>query len=234
MDWCWTKLTTYHDLSLSSILAELKMCCPYILENKRPMGLDTLFENQFNLAIGQISEVACTCTGTSFLSHGVEIELIFALWEVVSEIWADFQNCHIWAWNLVIGQSSWSCRYALFLPQGVKIELIFTQRAVVPEIQTHFQIAIFGHKTLQVAKVPHILSFSPRRWNWAYFHSTGSGFRDMGRFWKLPCLGMKLGHWPKFQMLHIYFLNYPRVPDSIPFCSTAGHFQNIGNFLFSH
>ncbi len=30
---------------------------------------------------------------------------LFSLY-AVSEIWADFQNCHIWAWNLTIGQSS--------------------------------------------------------------------------------------------------------------------------------
>ncbi len=29
--------------------------------------------------------------------EGGEIELIFTLWAVVSEIQADFQNCHIWA-----------------------------------------------------------------------------------------------------------------------------------------
>ena len=36
------------------------------------------------------------------------------------------------------------------------------------------------------------------------FRSTGSGFRDTGPFSKLPYLGMKLGHWPKFQKLHKY------------------------------
>ncbi len=30
---------------------------------------------------------------------------------------ADFQNCHIWAWNLVIGKSSRSCTYTIFLSQ---------------------------------------------------------------------------------------------------------------------
>ncbi len=37
---------------------------------------------------------------TTFLPQGVEIELIFALRTAVSKIRADFQNCHIWAWNL--------------------------------------------------------------------------------------------------------------------------------------
>ncbi len=32
-----------------------------------------------------------------FLPNGIEIELIFALRAAVSEIWADFQNYHIWA-----------------------------------------------------------------------------------------------------------------------------------------
>ena len=46
-------------------------------------------------------------------THRVEIELIFALWAAVSEIWANFQNSHIGAWNLAIGQSSRSCTYML-------------------------------------------------------------------------------------------------------------------------
>ncbi len=49
----------------------------------------------------------------------------FALRAAVSEVSANFQNCHIWAWNLASGQSSRSCTYALFLPQGFEIELYF-------------------------------------------------------------------------------------------------------------
>ncbi len=42
-----------------------------------------------------------SCTYTVLLLRGVEIDLMFALWAGVSEILADLQNCHIWAWNLV-------------------------------------------------------------------------------------------------------------------------------------
>ncbi len=59
-------------------------------------------------------------TYTVFVSQGggvFKIELIFARQAAVSKI-RDFQNCHIWAWNLAIGQSSRSCTYRLFLPQG--------------------------------------------------------------------------------------------------------------------
>ncbi len=41
-----------------------------------------------------------------FLPYGVEIELIFALRAAVSEIRADFQNYHIWAWNLEFEKQS--------------------------------------------------------------------------------------------------------------------------------
>ncbi len=116
---------------------------------------------------------------------GGEIEFIFALRAAVCEIWADFQNCRTWAWNLAITQNSKSCIY-------------------------------------------HLSSSWGR--NWAYFRSTGSGFQDTGRFSKLPYLGMKL----KCHKLYIYILNYPRVPNFTQFCSTAGHFQDIGNFAFSH
>ena len=37
-----------------------------------------------------------TCTYIVSLPQGVEIELIFTLWAAISEIRADFQNCHIY------------------------------------------------------------------------------------------------------------------------------------------
>ena len=54
----------------------------------------------------------------------------------------------------------------------------------------------------------HMYSLStPRGQNWAYLHPRSSGFRDTGRFSKLPFLGMKLGPWPKCQKLHVYPLS---------------------------
>ncbi len=52
----------------------------------------------------------------SLLFQGIKIELIFALRTAISEILADFQNCHILAWNLAIRESSKSCTYTVFLP----------------------------------------------------------------------------------------------------------------------
>ncbi len=43
--------------------------------------------------LAKVPEVA----HTPFLPQGVEIELIFALHAAVSELQADFQNCHLWA-----------------------------------------------------------------------------------------------------------------------------------------
>ncbi len=64
---------------------------------------------------------------------------------------------------------------------------------------------IFGHETLPTCQKLHIYSLlAPWRQNGAYFCSIGSVFRDTGRFSKLPYLGIKLGHWPKFQNFHIY------------------------------
>ncbi len=90
----------------------------------------------------------------TFYPDGIEIELVFAPWTVVSEIQADFQKCHIWAWNLEFEKFQ---------------KLLSTLRGRI----------------------------------WAYFRSTGSGFRDTGRFWKLSYLGMKPGIWKKGQKLHM-------------------------------
>ncbi len=51
---------------------------------------------------------------------------------------ADFQNCHIGAWNLVSGQSAIICTYTLFLPQRVEIELIFALWAAVSKIRANY------------------------------------------------------------------------------------------------
>ena len=55
------------------------------------------------------SSRSCTCALR--LPQGVKIVLIFAPRAAVSEIRADFQNCHTWAWNLAISQSTRSCTY---------------------------------------------------------------------------------------------------------------------------
>ncbi len=94
----------------------------------------------------------------SFYPMGPNWAYFHSNWAVVSKIWADFQNCHIWAWNLAIGK---------------------------------------------VPGLAHTFSTS-RGQNWAYFCFVGSGLQGMSRFLTLPYLGMKLGHWQKFQKLHIY------------------------------
>ncbi len=126
---------------------------------------------------------------------------IFALWAAVSEIMTDLQNCHIWPWNLAIGQKfqKWHM-YSLFFNPGGRN---WTHSR---STGSGFLAWIFGHEFQKL----HICSLStPRGRNWAYFCSTGRGFRDTGQFLILPYLGMKLGKWPKFQKLHIYPLSTP-------------------------
>ncbi len=52
---------------------------------------------------------------------GSTLSLFSLIWAAVSEIRAYFQNCHLWAWNLVIGQSCRSCTYTLSVRQGSKL-----------------------------------------------------------------------------------------------------------------
>ncbi len=125
----------------------------------------------------------------------------------------------------------------LFLSQGSKSSLFSLYRERFSRYGLIFRIAIFGHETWPLAKMPdvaHIPSFHPKGSNLSLFSLYGQRFSRYGPISKLPYLAMKLGHWPKFQKLYIYFLNYPWVPNFTPFCSTAGHFQDIGNFAFSH
>ncbi len=81
----------------------------------------------FNIAIFEhktwpLAKVPKLHIHTLFLPKGFKIELIFAQWATVSDILTDFQNCHIWAWNLAIDESS-------------RIKLTFALRAAVFEIE---------------------------------------------------------------------------------------------------
>ena len=99
---------------------------------------------------------------------------------------ADFRNCHIWAWNLATGKNSRSFTYTLFLPppppseSHLSLFSLYGQR--FPRYRTIFKIAIFGHGTWAFVKSSGSWTFYPRGRNWPYFPSTGSGFRDTGRF----------------------------------------------------
>ncbi len=76
---------------------------------------------------------------TLILPQGVECKFIFPVRTAVFEIWADFQNFHVWAVNLEFKERSQSCIYTFFLPKGVEIKLIFAPRTAVSEIQADFQ-----------------------------------------------------------------------------------------------
>ncbi len=92
--------------------------------------------------------------------------------------------------------------------------------------------------TWPLEKVPHLPSFYTRGRNWTYFHIRSSGFRDTGRFSKLPYLSMKLGHWSKCQKLHIYCLSTPGCRNWAYFCSTGSGFRAMGRVfkiaIFGH
>ncbi len=185
--------------------------------------------------LAKVSEVAHTL---SFYPRGQYWAYFYSTGSGLWDTGRFLQNCHIWAWNLATAQSSRIevVHTICFYPRGVKIEPIFPLRAEVFEIWADFQNChIQAWNLWPKLRKLHIYYISaPGGWIWAYFCSEGSGFRDTGRFSKLPYLGMKLGHWPKCQKLYIYFLNYPQVPNFIPICSAAGHFQDIGNFSFPH
>ncbi len=80
----------------------------------------------------EIWKSARNCLWTLFLPQGVEIKLIFALWVAVSEIQPDFENCHIWRWNLEIEKSARSCIWSLFYPRRSKLSLFSLYRQRFP------------------------------------------------------------------------------------------------------
>ncbi len=58
--------------------------------------------------------------------------------------------------NLAICQSSRSCTYTPFLLQGSKLSLLSLYEQQFPRYVPIFKIAIFGHKTWSLTKVPEV------------------------------------------------------------------------------
>ena len=78
----------------------------------------------------------------------------------------------------------------------------------------------------------HIYSLStPGDRHWAYFLSTGSGFRNTGRLSKVPCiLARNLATGKKIQELHIRSISTPGGQNWVYFCSTGSCFRDTGRF----
>ena len=178
----------------------------------------------------------------SLSTQEVEIELSFALRAGVSEIWANFQNCHIWARNLASGQSSRSCTYTstLFLPQGGEIKLNFALQAAVSKIRANFQNChIFGHETWQLAKVPedaHILSFYPRESKLSLFLLYGQRFSRYGPIFRMAIFGHETWQVAKLPEVCTYALFLPQEVEIDPmFALRAAVSEIIGdNFQNCH
>ncbi len=102
-----------------------------------------------------------------------------------------------------LGMNSKSCTYTLFLPPGgLKLSLFLLYWRGFPRYGPSFKKKIAAMKLGKCPKFQKLHIYictlsTPRGRNWAYFCSTGSGFRDTGQFSKWPYLGMKLGKWPK-------------------------------------
>ena len=152
---------------------------------------------------------------------GVEIELIFALWEAFL------------AWNFAVSQSSRSCTYTLSTPGRWNWAYVCSMDSLFWDIGDVLQklpylamkLAISQYNSRSCTYSPS----TPRDRNWAHFRSMGSCCRDTSWFSKLPYLRMKLGHWQKFRKLYILSF-YHRGCNWAYFCSTGSVFRDAGCF----
>ena len=139
-----------------------------------------------------------------FLPQGVKIGLSFALQAAVSGIKADFQTCHIWAWNLAIGQSTRSCTYTLFWPKYQKLHIYSLSTPCRESKLSLFSLYeqwflrygpifktghIWAYETWPLAKVAHILALYSRGSYLSLFSLYGQRFPTYGPIFKLAIFG---------------------------------------------
>ncbi len=124
-----------------------------------------------------------SCTYILFLTWRIDIKLIFAL----RPIWLRLLRYKPIFNNAILFHESPKLYILPFSTPTNWNWPYFHSTAPVSKIQGHFKIAIFGHETRQLAKVPEVANtrFS-KNWNWDYFCYTDIGFRNTGRFSKFP------------------------------------------------
>ena len=92
-----------------------------------------------------------------------------------------------------------------------------------------FQLAIFGHETLPLAKVAHILCFYPRGSKWSLFLIYGQRFPIYGSIFEIAIFGHQ--NWPlaKVEVAHIGSVYLPQGGEIWAyFSSTGSGFQDMG------
>ena len=95
----------------------------------------------------------------------------------------DFQNCHVWAWNVGSSKSSRSCAYTLFLPHGIGIIAYF--HTAVSEIRADFQNCHIWAWNLTSGKSSRSCTYTlstPGGRNSSYFRSTGHCYPNGANF----------------------------------------------------
>ncbi len=106
--------------------------------------------------MAKVPEIAHTVYSL-FLPQGVKIEPIFVLQAAISKIRAEFQNCHIWAWNLAISHSSRSCTYILFLKVPKVAHTVYSLSTPWGQNWAYFRCTGSGFwDTDQFSKLPYL------------------------------------------------------------------------------
>ena len=137
----------------------------------------------------------------------------FAPEAAVTKIQDDFQNCHIWALNLPIGQNSRSCIYIILQTQGVEICAYFhSMHSGFRNMRRFSKLPNLGMKLghWQKLKKLQLYSLSTPGVEFEHIFALRAAVSEIRpNFSKLPYLGIKLGYWPKSQKLHMYTLSTP-------------------------
>ncbi len=182
-----------------------------------------------------LATVAHTHQCTLFLPQGVEIELIFALWAAVSELRAVFQNwpylgMKFGDWQKLHMHTNVLSSY----PKGSKLSLFSLFGQQFPRYGPIFKIAIFGHETWPLAKVPevaHILSFLPMGSKLNLFSLYGQRFPRYGPIFKIGHIwawNLAIGQSARSCKYTLFLLQGGR--NGAYFHSTGRCFQDTGRF----
>ncbi len=92
-----------------------------------------------------------------------------------------------------------------------------------------FRIGIFGHETSSRTKYPEVCTYTPflpQCVEIELIFALSAAVSDS----KLPYLGMKLDHWPKWQKLHRYSLSTPRGRNWPYICCMGSGVWDLGRF----
>ena len=175
-----------------------------------------------------------------FYHRGLKLSLFSLYWQQFPRYGPIFKISIFGAWNLAIGQSARSFKYTPYTtPGGRNWACFHSTGSGFWDTGQFSKLPYLGMKlvTVKRSRSCTYTLFQPQRVEFELLfalRAAVSVFSKYGQIFKVVIFGHEIWTLAKVPEVAHTLYKVPWVPNFTPFCFTYDHFQDIGNFSFSH